>query len=283
MAITPTVRRLQLGNELRRVRELAGRTPAEAALQLDCAPTKISRMELGQSPVGIGDLKLLLEYFGDDPAHIAFLLDLGRNTKARGRWSGYRSIFPEWFRMYFDLEQDASDIKITESEVIPGLLQTEDYVRAMFTGNDEQVEAVVKTRQERKSILSSENPPSISFILSESCLHRMVGDIKVMCDQLDYLVELSKVKHVHLQILPFDSHSPKAGIVFYGFNILTIDSPGNAPPLEFVYLEDLDDARYLDGHNEKRPYAHLWGRLQAAALGPVESREFIRKTAAQYT
>jgi hypothetical protein len=75
-------------------------------------------MELGQSPVGVGDLKLLLEYFGDDPQHIAFLLDLGRNTKARGRWSGYRSIFPEWFRVYFDLEQDASDIKLTEAEVI---------------------------------------------------------------------------------------------------------------------------------------------------------------------
>ncbi|MEC3976139.1 helix-turn-helix domain-containing protein [Amycolatopsis sp. H20-H5] len=284
MATTPTVRRLQLGNELRRVRENAGRTPTEAATVLDCAATKISRMELGQSPVGIGDLKLLLEYYGDEPDHIASMLELGRNTKARGRWTGYRAIFPDWFRMYFDLEQDASDIKMTEAEVVPGQLQTDDYVRALYASHSPaEIDDRLKARQERRSILTRENPPTISFVLSESCLHRAVGDTAVMRGQLDYLVAMSKRRNIHIQVLPFDAQTPMAGFLYYGFTLLTIDSPGNASALEFVYVEDLDDARYLDGDNEKRPYVNLWGRLQAAALGPVESRKLIRNVAEQFT
>jgi transcriptional regulator with XRE-family HTH domain len=284
MAITPTVRRLQLGNELRRVRELADKSPAEAAVVLDCAATKISRMELGQSAIGVGDLKMLLDFYGDDDEHVAFMLDLGRSTKARGRWTGYRAIFPEWFRMYFDLEQDASDIKRTEAEVIPGLLQTDDYVRALYSSDSEpEIQNRLKARQERRSILTRDDPPTASFILSESCLRRIVGNPALMRAQLDHLAEMSKLRHVHLQVLSFDAQTTMAGFLFYGFIMLTIDSPGNAPALEFVYVEDLDDARYLDGDNEKRPYVNLWGRLQAAALGPVESRKLIRSVAEQYT
>ncbi|GAB3496429.1 helix-turn-helix domain-containing protein [Amycolatopsis cihanbeyliensis] len=286
MATTPTVRRLLLGHELRRLREAADKAPADAAKLLDCAATKISRMELGQSPIGVGDLKMLLEFYDVDPDRTASMLELGRNTKARGRWSGHRAFFPEWFRTYFDLEQDASDIKRTEAEVVPGLLQTDDYVRAMYdVHNYEQaeIEDRLKARQERRAILTRPNPPMASFILSESCLRRVVGNASVMRGQLHHLIDIGRSRNVHIQVLPFDAQTSMAGYLFYGFIMLTIESPGNAPALEFVYVEDLDDARYLDGDNEKKPYVNLWGRLQAAALGPVESRKLIRKVAEQST
>lgn len=280
---TPTVRRRQLGNELRRVREAAGRTPTEASKIIDCDVTKISRLELGQSGIAIGDLKMLLEFYEDDPEHIEWMIALSRNNRERGRWTGYRAAFPEWFRIYVDLERDAEDIRWTEVELVPGILQTEAYMRALFvsatpfSGAADDVDEAVAARLERQEILDSDNPPMTSFILSEACVRRMIGGRQVMAEQLEHLAEVAARPRVQLQVRPFDAQST-AGYA-YRFTTLRIPAPGNAPSLEFVYCEDLDDARYVDDKQTVRAYDALWSAMQAAALGPVETRRMLRAVA----
>jgi len=284
---TPTVRRLQLGNELRRLREDVGCTPAEAAKVLGCNVTKISRLELGQSGIAIGDVKMLLESYGDDPEHVQWMMDLARNNRERGRWAGHRAALPEWFRVYVDLERDAEDIRQTEVEVVPGLLQTEAYIRAMFDaalpfGGPTDVEGAVRARLERQQVLDGDDPPTLSCILSESCVRRMVGNRAVMAEQLDHLADMAGRPRVQIQLRPFDGEFP-SGVIAHRFTMVRIPAPGSAPPLSFVYCEDFDDARYVDDKRIVRSYDALWGTLQAAALGPAETRSRLRELARQLT
>ncbi|MFC7342877.1 helix-turn-helix domain-containing protein [Saccharopolyspora griseoalba] len=281
MATTPTVRRLLLSNELKRLRSGAGVGPERAAQHLGCRVSKISRIELAQNSIQAGDVKLLSDLYGVDPERTEVLLDLARGQNQRARWSGYRSTFPDWFRMFVDLERDAAAIRSVEVEIIPGLLQTEDYIRAIHeeepSGTDE-LDDPVHARQERQSVLGRTDPPDVSFILSESCLRRIVGSSEVMRDQLDHLVEVSRLPNVQLQVLPFDAKT-FAGRIIFRFTMLNIPAQGVAP-LDFVYVESFDDARYLEDNDAIATYSRLWGRLQAAALCPVESRDFIAKVAA---
>lgn len=284
---TQTVCRLLLGNELRRAREALGRTPADAAEVIGNKATKISRIELGQSSIGKGDLTLLLGFYEiEDDHHREVLFELARNGRQRGRWSGYREVFPEWFRMFVDLEQDAEQIRSTNVEAIPGLLQTEDYIRAQHAELDRDeharhIEHSVQARKDRQQIFTRDDPPECGFILSESCLRRVVGGPAVMRDQLVHLQKLSRKRNVQIQVLPFDA-STFGCRVAYRFTLLQIPSPGTASPLEFAYVESYDDARYLDDKDAVRNYVGLWNRLQAAALGPVESRRLIGEVAEQF-
>lgn len=283
---TPTVRRLQLGNELRHLRQKTGREQAEAAEALDCGIGKISRLELGQGGISKGDLKLLLEFYDVDPAETQWMFELARTRSSRGRWNGYRAVFPEWFRMYVDLETDAEDIRQVKAEIIPGLLQTEAYIRAMDTASarreSEDIDANVEARKERQTLLSRETPVTASYILSESCLRRKVGTPDVMLGQLDHLAEIALQQNVNLQVLPFDVDSP-GGAMAFDFTMLRIPSNGIAADLEFVYVECLDDARYLDDKAAVSTYDKLWNQLQAAALSPKKSLNVIRSVRKQYS
>lgn len=283
---TPTVRRLQLGNELRHARLKAGREQAEAARELDCADSKISRLELGQGGISKGDLKLLLEFYEVDPKQMDWMFELARTRSIRGRWSGFRAVFPEWFRMYVDLEIDADNIRQAQGEIVPGILQSEKYIQALHTdsirGDDAGIDADVKARQERQQLLNREHPPTMSFVLSESCVRRQVGDAATMREQLDYLESAALRPNIDLQVLPFNTSGPVGG-VSYDFTMLQIPSRGIAADLEFVYVESFDDARYLDAKDAVSAYTTLWNRLQAASLGPKESLDLIRSVGKQHS
>ena len=282
---TPTVRRLQLGNELRRLRELAGHTPAAAAQLLGCNATKISRLELGHSGITLGDVKLLLESYGDDPEHIAWMMELARNNRERGRWSGYRSAIPDWFRVYVDLERDADSIRATRAELVPGLLQTEAYMRALLdgaTGAPADIDAAVRNRTERQHVLAGDDGPRVSFVLSESCVRRVVGSREVMAEQLEHLVAMAAHPRVQIQLQPFDSIEARSGAGF-SFSLLRVPAVGAASPLVFVYCEDFDDARYLDDHDTVSDYEALWSGAQAGAMGPRASADMLHAIAQEYT
>ncbi|SFS96055.1 helix-turn-helix domain-containing protein [Saccharopolyspora flava] len=285
MATTPTVRRLLLSNELKRLREQAGVDADKAAQHLGCRTTKISRIELAQSSIQAGDVKLLTELYGADADHAEVLLDLARGQNQRGRWTGYRALYPDWFRLFVDLERDAAVLKSVEVEVVPGLLQTENYIQALFEnghtgGTDEYLENSVMARKERQTIFTRREMPQLSFILSESCLRRAIGGPGVMREQLLHLVEVGRRRNVQIQVLPFNART-YAGQAAYRFTLLNIPASGVSTPLDFVYVESHDDARYLDAHDAVASYGALWDRLQAAALGPVESREFLAEVAEQ--
>jgi hypothetical protein len=287
MAIAQTVPLLMLINELNRLKQASGIKDADAARHLGCQPSKINRILLGQSKISPGDAKLLGELYGASPELIEVMLDLARNLGQKGDWSGYRDLYRESFRMVLDLEDASNRIRQVQSEIVPGLLQTDDYVRALNEaptpfGIRSNVDHAITASRQRRAVLTRENAPKVSFVLSESCLRRTYGDKTVMRDQMHRLIELADLPSVQLQVLPFHNTSP---VIYASLNfaLLNIPGPGIASPLSFVHVEQYDDARYLDDEDRVQAYEQLWGYIQAAALGPVDSTEFIGKVAEQYT
>lgn len=278
---TPAIQRRRLGKALKEARERSGKTQDEAAEVIDNAASKISRLELGQSGIRLVDLNLLLDLYGASEAEAESMRELARSGKERGRWRGYRNVVPSWAKKYIDLEADASEIRWYQAETVPGLLQIESYIRAINATaqppiNDEEWEKQVQVSLERAAILDRSDAPQLGFILSESALRRNVGGKDVMWEQLGHLVEVSDRPNVELQVLPFDAQT----FVPACFSFILLRFDDNAAT-DTVYLEDWTDASYEDRLDAVRAYSRLWNRLQAAALGQVESRHLILRLADQ--
>ncbi|MFV2102282.1 helix-turn-helix domain-containing protein [Micromonospora sp. LOL_024] len=270
--VTPTIQRRRLGNALKRAREAAGKTQDEAAEVIDSASSKISRLELGQSGIRLPDLKLLLDFYGVTGEDAEPLREIARAGRQRGRWSGYRNVVPDWFRQYLDLEADATEIRWYQPEVIPGILQTEQYIRAMIDG--EGVERQIAVRLERQKVIDRPDGPELNFILSESALRRNLGDRSTMLEQLSHIATLANSTNVTIQAFPLDAETYV--VSSYNFIILRF---GEEVASDVIYLETFTDADYLDSPEAVRAYNRLWDRLRAAALGPVESRRLILRIA----
>lgn len=279
--VNPTIQRRRLGIALKRARERAGMTQDEAALVIDAASSKISRLELGQSGVRSTDLTLLLAAYnvtGDDATS---LRDLAKAGRQRGQWSSFRDLLPTWFRQYVDLEGDASEIRWYQAEIIPGILQTEAYIRGILADlrrlGEEDVEQQVKIRLQRQSILNQAGAPELAFVLSESALLRAVDGPTTMREQLRHLVDLStSLPTITIQVLPFAAKTYVAASS--NFTILRF---GDDPASDVIYSENLTTADYLDRPDAVRAYTRLWDDLRAAALGPGESRQLISRLADQ--
>ncbi|WP_422768893.1 helix-turn-helix domain-containing protein [Plantactinospora sp. WMMC1484] len=273
--VNPTIQRRRLGNALKRAREAAGKTQDEAARIIDSSASKISRLELGQSGIRQTDLTLLLDFYGVSGDDAEPLRELARAGRQRGRWSGYRNVIPDWFRQYLDLEADATEIRWYQPEVIPGILQTEPYIRALNLHTDtEDFERQISVRLERQEVIDQPDGPHLHLILSESALRRTLGNPPAMREQLIHLAALANRPNVTIQVFPFDAQTYETSS--YNFILLRF---GDEMASEVVYLETLTDADYLDGPDAVRAYTRLWERLTAAALGPVESRKFILRIA----
>jgi transcriptional regulator with XRE-family HTH domain len=276
----PTVLQLLLGRELRRLREARGWTLSEAVEVLGNQATKLSRLENGQSSVRPLDVRILCEALGATAEETAWAVETAKHCNQRGRWGGYRSIWGKHFRMAVDLEQDATVINVYQTELIPGLLQTEDYIRVVFAAmskqySSETVEMGIKARLERQQVLTRPDLPQVDFVMSESAVARQVGDDSVMRDQLDHIIEVAKRPNVHVRVLPFKARTFTPEVVF-SFQMFRIQSPGKARPLEVVYDEDYEDGRYRDDDESINTYGNLWQRLVGAALSPAESIELLR-------
>lgn len=280
---TPTVLQLQLGKELKRLREARGWTLAEAVEVLGNKDTKLSRLENGQSSVRPLDIRILYTALGATEEETAWAVETARHCNQRGRWSGYRAIYGKFFRMAVDLEEDATVINHYQAEMIPGLLQTEAYIRALWAGggphlNGLNLEMATRARIERQLVLTKPQAPQVNFVLSESAVRRLVGDDQIMRDQLRHVAAVAERPNIHLQVLPFRARTYPPGCV-YPFTMFRIPSPGKSGPLECVYLEDYDDGRYRDDHESIDTYSDLWQRFVGAALDPVQSRELLLRLA----
>lgn len=268
----PTIQRRRLGQALRRAREAVGRTQEEAGQVIDAAATKISRMELGQSGIKLHDLNALLGFYGLGDEAAEALRELARAGRQRGRWSG-RNV-PDWFRQYVDLEAAASEVCWYQSEIMPGILQTEDYIRAMGPADPGRTDDHVTLRKERQSLLTQPDAPDFAVIMSESALRRQVGGIEVMHTQLQHIARAAEHQVITLQVLPFDAATYTTSS--FGFTLLRFDQDAGS---DVVYLEDYTNAYYLDDQETARVYSRLWNRLSAAALGPRESVRLIERIA----
>jgi transcriptional regulator with XRE-family HTH domain len=273
---SPTARGRRLRYELRRLREEAGLTNSDVGRLLEWSPSKVSRIETGQSRVQTGDVRDLLEIYGiTDQATIEALVQLAREARRRGWWTRYTDVLGSG--TYVGLEAEAAVLRTYESMYVPGLLQTEDYARtvihAVLTRPDpETVERSLTARMARQEMLTRPDAPEIWAILDESVISRPVGGPEIMRAQLRHLIEVSTRPNtpVTLQIMPFvaGAHPGMNGpFVILDFHAST------DPPM--VYLETATDGLYLDEPADVERYTLRFNHLVARALGPDESRTMI--------
>jgi transcriptional regulator with XRE-family HTH domain len=270
--IGPTIQRRRLGIALRQAREQPGKTQDEAAAVIHGAASKISRIEAGVSGLRVLDLNALIEFYGVPSRDAETMRELAKAGRQRGRWSTYRDSLPSWFRQYVDLESDASELRWYQTEIVPGVLQTEAYVRSLFDisaprPSADETNKAIKVRLERLAVIEQAETEAF-FILSESVLRRRVGSNATMSEQLRHLA--TDRPNVEIQILPFNSDTYSTAS--FPFTMLRFGGDSSS---DVVYAETLTDADYLDRPEAVRVYLRLWDRLRAAALGPVESRRLI--------
>jgi transcriptional regulator with XRE-family HTH domain len=283
---TVTMQQRQLGNELRKLRDAANLTQEEAADHLGKAHNKISRVENGKVSISTLELETLLTLYHASEKDKVWCRELAKGARRRrGRPRDETSLYrgPKWFRAFRDFEQSATEIMVTGSEVLPGYLQTEAYTRGIFAGrggdpNAKEVEHHIRIRQERQALLTRDNPPEFSFVLSESALRRQIGGPDVMAAQLTQLAELALLPNISIQVIPFDTRSYEA--VGYDFVIFRFDQDTST---DIVYMEIYGDALYIDKPPEAvHRYTDLLSRLYGIAQGPVESRSFILELARRF-
>jgi transcriptional regulator with XRE-family HTH domain len=273
-AQSPTVRRRRLALELRRLREAAKLTCEEVAEQLECSASKISRVETGRVSVSPRDVRDMLEIYGVADEQRDGLVQLARESRQKGWWHAYGDTIQPHFATYLGLESAASEIRIYEVNVIPGLLQTEEYARTMLTAGmvnspRQDIERRVALRMERQR-LSREYPPELWCVLDEAALRRHVGGREVMRVQLEHLLEMASLRNVSLQVLPFAGGAhPGIG---RAFNILSF---GEDVDPDVVYLELHESALWVENVEEVDRYHVYFNHLQATALSFEDSAAMV--------
>jgi transcriptional regulator with XRE-family HTH domain len=269
----PTVLRILLGTQLRRLREARGVTAQEAARAIRGSESKISRIELGRTSVREVDIIDLLSLYGiTDPAEREELLTLAGQANQPGWWHQYQDVLPSWFQAYVGLEESAESIRSYDSQFIPGLLQTEDYATAVLALGDfslDEAERLVFLRKERQRRFAS-GGLRLWAIVDEVALTRLVGSRQIMRAQLQHLSDVCEQPGFVLQVVP---DSAGAYLVPGSFSILRFAVP-DLP--DVVYVEQLTSAMYLDKPVDVDRYATVMDKLSATAAPPEQSKEIIR-------
>lgn len=284
-SIGPSVRRRRLIREIRRLREAAGLTQEQVAKEMDWSLSKVIRIETGRSGITRNDLRAMLELYGDtDRDRVAELVEMARKSKERGWWSPYKDRLPSEYTDYIGFESEATTLRFFEPVMIHGLLQTEEYARAVvreaalreFT--DDEVDARVEVRMTRQRILDGDKPPRVWVVLGEAALRQRVGGPEVMRRQLLRLAGRADRPRVRLQVLPFrvGAYPGMTG----PFTVLGFPGPSDA---DIVYLEGAVGDLYLEEPQEIQRYSLMHEHLRAMALGPDESAALIARIAAEMT
>ncbi|MGW5262036.1 helix-turn-helix domain-containing protein [Microbispora sp. NPDC004025] len=275
---SPTVRRRRLGQELRRLRERADLTGDQVAARLGWSAAKISRIETARTSPRTADVEALLVIYMVDSGQRQELLALHRDATRKGWWEDYRDSLPKEYTTFLGLEAEATTARDWEPQVVPGLFQTEAYVRAMMeSGQRSTLEAPgnVRSRIEvrmarQQAVLRAESPLAISVVLEESVLLRRFGDHEVMREQLRRLVEVSELPNVELRILPLDADHPINTGAFCHLKLPEFH--------DVVYLEALLGGRLVEDEAIVYRYEVAFDYLETKALDVDESRRFLEKT-----
>jgi len=270
----PTVLRIMLGIQLRRLREARGITAHEAALAIRGSESKISRIELGRNAVREIDVADLLASYGiTDPGEREHLLALASQANRPGWWYRYNDILPVWFQPYIGLEEAAESIRIYEPQFVPGLLQTEDYAAAVLALGDiphDEADRHVILRKERQRRFAA-GELRLWVILDEEALRRPVADRQVMREQLGSLLEATMRRNLTLQVIPRGAGGHAAPS---GFSILRF---ADREMPDIVYVEQLTSALYLDKRPDVDRYLLAMERMSLLSMDPQGSEDLIRE------
>lgn len=271
----PTVLRILLGTQLRRLREARGITAQQAAKAIRASESKISRIELGRNAFREVDIADLLSLYGvTDLAEREQMLSLAGQANQPGWWHSYQDVLPSWFQAYIGLEESAECIRSFDAQFVPGLLQTEEYASAVIELGEfslEETERLVFLRKERQRRFTT-GGLRLWAIIDEMALRRPVGGPELMRGQLEYLLEIGDRPGLTLQMTPY----PMGGsyLVPGSFSIMrfaTTDLP------DVVYVEQLTSAMYLDKPVDVMRYTAAMDKVSATSATPERTREFIRE------
>jgi transcriptional regulator with XRE-family HTH domain len=267
----PTLRRRRLGAELRRCREAAGLTQEQVSRRFEWHAAKANRIETARVSVTPRDVRDLLDLYSvHDEAYREELLNLARASREKAWWSEYRDVVRPG--SYIAMESEASEVLNWEPDVVPGLLQTEAYMRALFSVHPEASgERSVAIRRERQRRLTGDHPIELSALIDESVIHRQIGGPQVMCEQLGHLIELSELPSVTLRLLPYAAGEHPflgASMAILGFR--------DAPGLDVVYAEDFGQQHYIKNPDEVRHWRAGFDRLSRSCLDEFATNALIK-------
>lgn len=276
-AVSPTVRRRELGARLRELRVRADLTADETAGRLLVSPAKISRIETGVRGVSLRDVRDLCEIYGADETERDHLAELARESKQRSWWQQYD--LP--YGTYIGLEAAASSIHDYECSIVPALLQTETYARAVTDGvlydaAPDVAAQRVEARLTRQHVLTQEPQPQLWVVLDEAALHRVVGGPAVMREQLEALTERAALPNVTVQVIPFEAGAHPG--MDSTFTLLHLEEEVN----DVVYIEGLVGNLYQETPIDLERYRRAFDQLRAIALSPKDSLALISTVAKGY-
>ncbi|MGW7822978.1 helix-turn-helix domain-containing protein [Streptomyces puniciscabiei] len=273
----PSVLRMILGRQLEELRTRAGLGYVEAGAAIGVSHSTIRRMEAAKvARLRLADAEKLLQVYGvTDQDEIDTFLKSVREANKRGWWHTYRDVMPDWFAAYLSLEQAASQIRAYENQFVHGLLQTEDYARALL-GADyphasaEATERRVALRMRRQELLARTTPPRVWVVMDETVLRWPVGGPEVMRAQIDHLLEVNRLPHVTVQLMPFGNgpHPALRAGAYHLFRFRARELP------DVVYLNGLVGAVYLDKADDVVVYREALDRLGAQAA-PARKTEAL--------
>ncbi|MFI6355044.1 helix-turn-helix domain-containing protein [Streptomyces sp. NPDC050743] len=273
----PSVLRMILGRQLEELRIRAGLSYAEAGAAIGVSHSTIRRMEADKvARLRLADAEKLLQVYGvADRDEIDTFLKSVREANKRGWWHTYRDVMPDWFAAYLSLEQAALQIRAYENQFVHGLLQTEDYARALLGAENPHVSAEaterrVALRMRRQELLARESPPRVWVVMDEAALRWPVGGPEVMRAQIDHLVEVNRLPQVTLQLMPFANgpHPAMRAGAYHLFRFRARELP------DIVYLNGLVGAVYLDKADDVVVYREALDRLGAQAA-PARKTEAL--------
>lgn len=279
--VNPTVRRRRLGSELRKLREQKGMTAEEVAARLLVSQSKISRLENGRRSISQRDVRDLCGvYEVEDQRVVESLMNMARESRQQGWWHAFGDV-P--YSVYIGLETEAESLRVYDSLVVPGLLQTRRYAQAVIEGmlpesTPDQIERRIEIRLRRQDrITDPHSPLRFWVVIDESALRRVVGSRDIMREQLEYLAQMSALSHVTAQVLPYDTgaHPGMMG----NFSILEFT---NASDSSVVYIEGVTSDLYLEKPTDVHGYSVMYEHLRAQALSAEASRQFIADVAKEY-
>jgi len=277
---SPTIRARRLRRELRRIREEAGLTAESVAARLGWHRSKMIRVELGHSRITQQDLQDLLDIYQASPEDREILTTLARQARLKGWWNAYGDVLPD---DYVGFEAEAAAISTYQGLYVPGLLQTEEYARAIIragrsTAGPDEIERRVAARTARKALLSRDVPPKLWVILDEAAVRRVVGGPTVMRAQVARLIEACAHPSVEIQILPFSAgaHAAMGG----PFTILDYADPALDPTI--VYVDNDATTALLEEEEQVARHRLMFDHLRAKALDPDETASFLARVADEY-
>ncbi|NYI05144.1 helix-turn-helix domain-containing protein [Allostreptomyces psammosilenae] len=273
--VKPTVRQRRLGLELRQLRRNRGWTLEEAAKRLEYSVASLSKIENGRQRISPRVLPFIFDAYGlEIPEQRAAIVQLTREASRKNWWQAYKGVVSDPFDDYLSLESTAVGLNAYTPVVIPGLLQTEEYARAVTEAsraweNRDDIERFVQVRMARQEVLRGDHPLRLWVVLSESVLRQRVGGPAVMRAQLEHLAAtVHAMPHVIVQVLPFEAgaHAGMDG----PFTLLRFDAGSDV-----VCIESMRASLYLEQSDEVELYAQTFDHLSAAALTARQSLDLI--------